>query len=85
MTNALVRAWARGGMPLAIWALAVAVAGVLAAPTGAGAKTPGKPYCFNSVCHTGKTLDETRVNRVRFERLRPDLVDAEIGNQHSKS
>ncbi len=60
MTNALVRAWARGGMPLAIWALAVAVAGVLAAPTGAGAKTPGKTYCFNGVCHTVKTLDETR-------------------------
>lgn len=60
MTYALVRAWALSGKPLAFWALAVAVAGILAAPTGADAKTPGKTYCFNGVCHAVKTLDETR-------------------------
>lgn len=60
MTNALPRAWARGGVPLAIWVLAVAVAGILAAPFSAQAKTPGKTYCFNGVCHTVKSLDETR-------------------------
>ncbi len=26
----------------------------------AEAKTPGKSYCFNGICHTVKTLDETR-------------------------
>lgn len=60
MTNALPRAWARCGLPLAIRLLAVAVAGILAAPFNAEAKTPGKTYCFNGVCHTVKTLDETR-------------------------
>lgn len=60
MTNALPRAWARCGLPLANGLLAVAVAGILAAPFDAEAKTPGKTYCFNGVCHTVKTLDETR-------------------------
>lgn len=33
---------------------------VFAAIPAATAKTPGRTYCFNGVCHTVKTLEETR-------------------------
>lgn len=41
--------------------LAVFAAGLgLAFPIAAGAKTPGREYCFNRVCHTVKSIEDTR-------------------------
>lgn len=39
-------------------ALVTAIAAVAAAPGTAEAKTPGKTYCFNGVCHRVNTLQE---------------------------
>jgi rare lipoprotein A (peptidoglycan hydrolase) len=38
--------------------IAVAVAAVVSLPYTANAKTPGKTYCFNGVCHRTNTLQE---------------------------
>ena len=53
---------------LGLLALVWTGAGSLGLTTKAEAKTPGKTYCFNRICHRVKTLSETRreigINRV---------------------
>ena len=46
-------------LQLALAIILVALAAV-GGPGTAAAKTPGKTYCFNGICHTVRTLDETR-------------------------
>ena len=60
MTHAFERARSTSGISLSVWLLAVALVGIFGAVPGAEAKTPGKTYCFNGVCHYVNTLDETR-------------------------
>src|SRR5690606_32866520 len=47
------------GRTLSVVLSALAIGAVLAAPGGvASAKTPGKTYCINGVCHRVKTIAE---------------------------
>lgn len=57
---------------------AMLTAGVLTAGlgvTGAEAKTPGKTYCYNRVCHRVKTLAETKALVGRDETLHTSFYD----------
>lgn len=58
---------------------ALLAAGVFTAGLGAGraeAKTPGKTYCYNRVCHRVKTLAETRAMVGREETLHTSHYDS---------
>lgn len=77
---ALCACGTRGVFALSFIPLAGAVlaAGVLSAGFGssrAEAKTPGKTYCYNGVCHRVKTLAQTRAMVGREETLHTSFYD----------
>ncbi len=84
LATRLVALCARGMRGVAVLSLAPAfgsamlTAGVLTAGLGvsqAEAKTPGKSYCYNRVCHRVKTLAETRALVGREETLHTSFYD----------